>query len=29
MKQGEEEAKLVKEPKEPTRNYIFQNILLL
>ena len=24
MKQGEEDAKLVKEPKEPTRNYIFQ-----
>ena len=24
MKQGEEDAKLVKEPEEPTRNYIFQ-----
>lgn len=24
MKQGEEEAKLVKEPEKETRNYIFQ-----
>ncbi|KPM32140.1 Hypothetical protein I595_1789 [Croceitalea dokdonensis DOKDO 023] len=24
MKQGEEDAKLVKEPKKPTQNYIFQ-----
>jgi uncharacterized membrane protein YukC len=24
MKQGEEQTKFVKEPQEPTRNYIFQ-----
>lgn len=24
MKQGEEETKFIKEPEEPTRNYIFQ-----